>query len=1816
MTYLKPHVQSARRGTELRSLAMAFLLIAILALGASLRLVGIDWDQGHLLHPDERFLSMVASAMRPAASVQEYFDTLHSPLNPNNVGYGFYVYGDLPVILVRYLGERVGLVSLYDIYLLGRYVSTAADLLTILTLFFVGRHLFDHRIGLLAAALYAACAFPIQQSHFFTVDTLTTLFVTAAFFFAARALTAHRWIDYPLFGLMLGLAMSSKVSVFPLALILMLALAARVWREDHLIHPPTLSEVDLTEHRPWLNPALLRAVTGLGIAGIVTVLVFRVGQPYAFLPPNSDYPYVSTEETFPGQPADIVPVDPSVLVISRLLNPVGFRPNPLWLEDMAEVRRQVSGYSDIPPNHQWGKRLPLIFPWVNMVRVGMGWPLGVWCWLAFAWAIWEITRRHPRSERLLLPAAWAGMFFTWQGTGWVKTMRYFLPIYPFLILLGAWALVTIWDRIQTLLASRGAPRWHGSAKAALGLGTVVILGAFAWGFAVSRIYTRPMTRIAASEWMLENIPSDVTLHMETAEGLRLFQVGLRNNWLPPGQAVDDPTRPGVQYTYLPDGIAQPFEFRPTFSGEVSSLRLNHVVDPEENAALKTLRVMLSTSPNEAGVLAEAEVASAFAPTDDPRGDAYEVAIPPVPLEADRSYYLILQPIGGPLLLSGSAVTTEGDWDDALPVPTSPYLIWDAQFQGYEMQMAWEDTTDKRARMQYILDHTDYIAISSNRFYASLSRNPQRFPLSIAYYAALFSGDLGFELVGDFTSRPNLGPIEFYDDTAEEAWTVYDHPRVFIFRKTESYDPAHTAEVLGAVDVDGAVRVIAKDAKGWPVSIPLPVMRAANSNLLVDPTTAASDVPPPGLYRSFQPLAVVLWYVLILLLGWITFPALFVALPGLPDRGYGISRVFGMLFAAWLAWLLASINALAWSRGSILLAMLAVATLSAVLIAPRRAGFRAWLRDHRRHVARVEMIIAILFLFFLLVRLGNPDLWHPAYGGEKPMDMSYFNAVLKSRTFPPYDPWFEGGRINYYYFGFVIVGAPVKLLGLPVTLAYNLILPTLFALTGAAAFSAAYNLLAPFDALIPGPAESDRAPTLWETLRAWPRVSLRDVFDALTQGLAPSSGYAATRYVPCLAGVAALLLTLVLGNLDQIRTIIWGLAELGSGVPAYATTLLPPAADVVRGLSITFTTNQPIPVGLGEWYWNATRIIPVPLNDQGYPLEVGPITEFPFFTFLYADLHAHMIALPLTLLAINWCIAQVRGATRSEAVSGPRWGWLLNGFVGGLAIGALRPTNTWDWPTYLALGIGALALAHTARRHDRSALTALGIGAVLGLLFAAGVYFLNGPLNTASGAALGPAILLLAGGAGIVGLIAGFAFGLAVTRHRVPAGGESGPADTPDLLSSKDQRSQLLYSWGTFLGILAQAAGLAGLTFLCFLPYIMTYRQAYTSAIPWTGSRTPLWAYLDILGLFLFVIATWMVAESFDWWHAAREPGHPIRRTLVPPLGAATCTSSQWVRSAVRRRTLASLFLGAILVLALAGRIASAGYGVVLVALPLIAWALALFLRPDQPIEKRAVLSMLAVALALTVVVEVVVLEGDISRMNTVFKFYNQVWILLAITAGAALGWLWPALGRARAAIRIPWSAALAILVFLAALYPFLATRAKVEDRWAPETPLTLDGMAFMSYAERYENGAVFTLQGDYNALRWLQENVQGTPVVLEAQTVEYNWGSRVAVYTGLPTVIGWNWHQRQQRPDQSAEVWQRVTDVVEAYNTTDVRHAMSLLRQYNVELVIVGDLERAYYNAEGLAKFDAMAQQGLLALVYERGGTKIYQVLYDQEATS
>jgi uncharacterized membrane protein len=168
----------------------------------------------------------------------------------------------------------------------------------------------------------------------------------------------------------------------------------------------------------------------------------------------------------------------------------------------------------------------------------------------------------------------------------------------------------------------------------------------------------------------------------------------------------------------------------------------------------------------------------------------------------------------------------------------------------------------------------------------------------------------------------------------------------------------------------------------------------------------------------------------------------------------------------------------------------------------------------------------------------------------------------------------------------------------------------------------------------------------------------------------------------------------------------------------------------------------------------------------------------------------------------------------------------------------------------------------------------------------------------------------------------------------------------------------------------------------------------------------------------------------------------------------------------------------------------------------------------------------------------------------------------------------------------------------------------VADRFDARTGPTLDGMAFMRTGFWAENGRLFPLAEDADAIEWMRAHISGTPIVLEAQTDPYRWAGRVSTYTGLPTLLGWPWHEYQQR---SIALASRVIDsrqrlIKRLYTVASPGEILHDLQLYGIEYVYVGQLERALYPPAGLARFDALAQAGKMHVVYQRGATVIYQV--------
>jgi len=1770
------------------------LFVLVLIAAAWFRLVGLNWDQNQHLHPDERFMTMVVSAMSPVKSMPDYFNTDTSTLNPHNIGFGFYVYGDLPIIMVRYVADWMNSASAWaahqaeisqtyelarfykllsqtsnwagydEVALLGRFFSALADLGTIFLLYLIATRIYGRKVALLAAAFSAVAVMQIQQSHFFTTDNFANFFMILTAYFAVEIgfgkagienwaafseedepetekLTAeaaspdgeepenngkHAAWDFIYsvlhsalfwnvvgFGIALGMSAASKINAAPIAILLPIALITRYYRQRAESNQNVEAEqASVVESKSAVTrsskPALLSfqfALVLLVMGAFLSVVSFRIFQPYAFSGPGF----------------------------------FNIMPNQKWVDNIKEQQTQAGGDVDFPPALQWARRSKL-YSLDNMVEWGMGWPLGILACLGFLYMGWRALKGEWKQHILLW--SWTGLYFVWQSMQGNPNMRYQLPVYPLLAMMAAWLALqafshrpqTADDGPQTVDDNNGiespnhrpprSPR-RGSTVHRLSLampviGIIVLILTSLYAYSFVNIYRVDHSRVQATHWIYQNVPGPYNLKIAQPDGT------LYNQPMPYQSNVITPATPyDVQFTALASGTLQ-------------GIMLGHALDPD-GAGAQTVTISFSTesgAPTEK-VLARATLTADLAPKVDPRGESYTLKFDqPVTLEKDKNYFLRFETTGA-LNMVGSAPINETSWDDGLPLRMDGYDGYGGIYQGdHNFEMYWDDNADKLQRFTSNLDTGDYVFISSNRQWATTTRVPERYPLTLVFYRSLigcppekdviwcyntakpgdFKGLLGYDLIQVFESFPTLGSWRSNDQFADESFTVYDHPKVLLFQKRADYDPAKVHAILGAVDLSKVVHLTPYKASSYRyIDLMLP---AAQLKTQRAGGTWSELFSYTSLQNQYPLLGLLIWYLAIGILGLFTYPFLRLILPGLSDRGYPLAKLSGLLLLAYFSWLVGSLGG-TYSRLTIAIGFGLIVVGGCIAGWLKREELIEEIRSKGKYFLSVEGIFLAFFLIDLLIRVGNPDLWHAWKGGERPMDFAYLNAVLKSTSFPPYDPWFAGGYINYYYWGYVLVGTPIKLLGIVPSIAYNFVLPTLFAMLGIGGFSVAWNLLTGVRLRFDSPQEADAADDAeTDEKPAAPAGDIgvqKNSFQSLSTDFADDAdgkekdlknlrksassvektfleNYT-TFNLQWLSGIAAGAGLVLIGNLGTVRMIYQGLQKLAVGNEVFQN----PDAWIferwlwaAQGIGKLFA-GEMMPFYPGDWYWIPSRVISSVGGNE--------ITEFPLFTFLYSDLHAHMIALPLTVLAIAWALSLLMARNMS------RWTWLGTLVFGGVVIGALRPTNTWDFPTYLVLAT----------------------------------------------------------------LITGYAI-----FQYVDVG------DTPRFGANPTVQRIFLALAGMGL--------LVGFSLLFYQPFANWYALGYSSFHQWDESKTSIWSYLTHWGLFLFVIISWMVWETRQW--LAQTPLSALEN-LKPYV---------WlIELAIALMIVIIVALAFILNAPLAWFI-----------MPLAFWALAIILRPGLPDGKRFVLFMIGTGLVITMFVEVIVLDGDIGRQNTIFKFYMQAWVMFAISSAAAVGWLVSEMREWSNAWRGFWYTAGGILLAGALLFTFTASFDKIKDRMTPNIPLTLDSMDYMKYGTFSDNGQNLDLSHDYRAIRWMQDNVKGSPVVLEAAPagIQYAWYSRFSIYTGLPTVVGWQWHQEQQRtvlPDGTVAA--RGIEAQEIYRTNNLELVKSFLEKYGVRYIVVGQLERLHF-PEGLAKFEE--QNGTLwKEVYGDGDTVIYEVL-------
>ncbi len=890
-----------------------------------------------------------------------------------------------------------------------------------------------------------------------------------------------------------------------------------------------------------------------------------------------------------------------------------------------------------------------------------------------------------------------------------------------------------------------------------------------------------------------------------------------------------------------------------------------------------------------------------------------------------------------------------------------------------------------------------------------------------------------------------------------------------------------------------------------------------------------------------------WYLSTTLIGWISFPLVFRLFPRLQDRGFAVHRVFALLTWGYTFWLLASLGVLRNDLAGLFLALLITAALSAWgLRSGRWRELFAWLMANKRTLFTIEGLFFFSFLAWAIVRAANPE----AVGTEKPMELAFINAILRSDTFPPHDPWLSGYAISYYYFGYVIVAMLAKLNATSGAVAFNLALALTFALSACGAYGVLFNLL---------------------------------------------HHHEKQSHAPLKTALLAPFFVLIVSNLEGFlhvlhqRGLFWKTTPDGNLSSAFWQWLDIKELNVPPAQPFSWVPQR------FWWWWRASRVL------QDYDLAGNPkeiIDEFPFFSFLLGDLHPHVLSIPFVFLAITLALHLFSGGARGR------------GFSWHFSVKASLLKNT-GWICVLS-GLGLFSFG--AFRLSFSGLV-LGLALLfigLLLLIRAGFrgtsedrmdYRLELPIQAEQ---LLVACLVLGG----LSFLNTWDFPFYVALF----------AGAYVLRECYQRRARLAEGVKDFI-IMALALGIGGV--VLYLPFYLGFASQ-------AGGLLPNLVYVT-RGVHLWVMFFPMFVPLFFYYLS--QPGSPRSRRrgfLVSfsllALLFVLCVFFGAVISAIPQAgdffisSLGTSNAGELFQAVLSRRVASAGSWFtlfLLAALALNAWmyheqrwcsaenrAEADDTFEHVTVEHPSVFMALLVLLAtlLVLIPEFFYLRDQFGwRMNTIFKFYYQAWMLWAVAAAYAMIMIWRHwAGWKGFLVRVSLCATMAMSL----VYPVFSLWSKTNgfrpSQW------TLDSSAYFASQSPDE----------MTAIEWLREAPMG--VIAEAVPAtggSYTHYARVSMLSGLPAVLGWVGHESQWRGG-GVEIGTRQPDLERLYCTRNWDEAEAILLRYRIRYVFIADLERTTYRPKpdtcpiGLVE-TKFAQH--LTLVFQQGSVTIYEYILPNE---
>ena len=859
--------------------------------------------------------------------------------------------------------------------------------------------------------------------------------------------------------------------------------------------------------------------------------------------------------------------------------------------------------------------------------------------------------------------------------------------------------------------------------------------------------------------------------------------------------------------------------------------------------------------------------------------------------------------------------------------------------------------------------------------------------------------------------------------------------------------------------------------------------------------------------------------LVEILGIIFLPLTVTVFHNVPDRGWAWSKALALLVTSFCVWFpLMVFHALFFSWIFVFSVVLILLALNVIGFLRTRQTLRQIISANRWYVCATEAVFFLMVLLLGILRSYGPDI----VSYERFMDEGFLASIMRSQHFPPSDMWYSGYSINYYYYAHYIVAMLAKLLGQLPSVAFNTGISMLYGLAAVSLFGITCNIIA------------------WShRYRAQKQATIADI-ESPKQPLFVDTEELEQINVHDHKVIAESEQPVLIALENDVTPIYAEKNALRQGIPFALLTIA--MALILGNMASTVAWYQQHNA-LQDYYWfNVTRVIPNTIN------------EFPAFSFLLSDFHAHVLSLPFTLLAIGFAFNFLLNPEgRGIFIFGRGWRLGLTLCTAALSMGGLFVMNGWDLPTYFGLVIISIGIQQWFV-HGKS----------LSFHWLMNVFIAIIPLGILAALAYAPFLLFFISPSQGVGIVS--------------------------LNNRSSVRDEILiYALFVFVFI------------SLLFSNILRHQLAPASELKVEATTTT-------------------ENEAYQDKTDQMEAIEPNEQLVVPS-------------NPDQDNYLSWSFIGILtglgfVLLGLICQFISPNNATLFITLGITLTALVVVLQHINDRAHAFTLFLGALAFALIVGSEVFylrdVFEASNPRMNTVFKFYFQAWILFSIACSAGLyflrenihisKFLVAPLGVVRhvyTAGKVVWTVCFALLLLAGCVYPIFApyNRLKTFDPTTNKVGLvrtnSLDGMSYLKNVDM--------LASDYDAIKWLNANVTGTPVLVEAidpKGGDYTNYSRISAFTGLPTLMGWVGHEYQWRVTwlnkslaNTADFNSRSSDINAMYSDPDNQRVEALLSKYHVEYLYVGQIEHSTYAKANLKRFSSFMQ-----VVYNAEGVTIYKV--------